>query len=428
MFDLLLKNGQLLDPDRGARKSTDVGISGGKVAALEPDIPVSSAVRSMDLGGKLVLPGLVDLHTHVYWGATPLGVDPDKIGPASGVTTWVDAGSSGAGNVEGLVYHIVGRSPLRIAIFLNISYIGLSTMGMSIPFGETFDYRLADVRQCKKAMRQYQESVAGIKVRLGDSASGPNGVLPLRLAISVASEFGLPVMVHLGVPPPTLEEVLPLLRPGDIVTHCFNSNGTTITDGQGQVKDPVWQSRERGVIFDSGHGTGSFSFEVARTAISQGFLPDTISSDLHAYNVAGPVFDLPTTVSKFLQLGMTFEDAIRCVTSQPARVLGLHHETGSLMIGRVADIAVGHLGEGTFCLQDSYHVDCLCDRMLVIDYTIKDGQVVVPRQDDREESKLASYNLLTEEKKKWARSAGLSNAWSPLARARDLNQGEGRTE
>ncbi len=346
-FDLLVSDGIVLDPDTGARTRADVGISDGRVAAIAPNL--EGAAERLDAAGALVIPGLVDAHTHVYPGATPLGVDPDALAPAAGVTTWVDAGSAGAGNFEGLVRFVIDRSPLTIRALVHLSYVGLVPVGHTEQrFGELFDLRLADVPACIRTIEAFAPLTLGVKVRLGANSTGAHGMDALRGGRAVADATGTRLMVHIAEPPPLLDDVLPYLQEGDLVAHCFTAGLMGILDRHGTLRESVVRARDRGVLFDVGHGNGSFSFRVARRALEQGFAPDLISSDLHAYNVDGPVFDLATTITKFLALGLSFEDALRRATVVPGALVG--DGVGTLRVGGRADLAVVRLARESVTL------------------------------------------------------------------------------
>jgi dihydroorotase len=351
-FDLVVHGGTLVDPATGARRMADVGVIGDRVAAIGPDLPLERAGDRVDARGALVLPGLVDGHAHVYWGGTPLGIDPDAFAGASGVTAWLDTGSAGAGNVDGLVHHVIERTALTIKAFVHLSYVGLVPAGHTdLRFGELFDMRLGDVRACLRAIEAHAQHTVGVKVRLGANATGPNGMDALRAARAVADASGKRLMIHIADPPPLLEDALPYLREGDLVTHCYTPGLMGILDRQGRVRDAVREARARGVWFDVGHGAGSFSFDVARRALDQGFGPDVISSDLHAYNVDGPVFDLPTTLTKFLALGMPLDEVLRRATTVPGSLFG--GGIGTLEVGGRADVAVVRLAPGPVVLGDA---------------------------------------------------------------------------
>lgn len=381
-FDLLISNGIVLDPDTGGRTPADVGITDGRVVALEPGLSGTDAAEVLDAAGAFVIPGLVDAHTHVYPGATPLGVDPDVLAPAAGVTTWVDAGSAGAGNFEGLVRFVIERSPLTIRAFVHLSYVGLVPVGHTEQrFGELFDLRLADVPACIRTIEAFAPLTLGVKVRLGANSTGANGMDALRAGRAVADATGKRLMVHIAEPPPLLDDVLPYLREGDLVAHCFTAGLMGILDRTGNLRESVLRARDRGVLFDVGHGNGSFSFAIARRALAQGFAPDLISSDLHAYNVDGPVFDLATTITKFLALGMPVQSALRRATTAPGALVG--DGAGALRMGGRADLAVVRLVRESVTLGDSRGELLSHDERLVVDATVLAGRRLHAEPDAR---------------------------------------------
>lgn len=372
-FDLLVSGGIVLDPATGTRTPADVGIKDGRVVAIEPGLSGTEAAERLDAAGAFVIPGLVDAHTHVYPGATPLGVDPDVLAAAAGVTTWIDAGSAGAGNFEGLVRFVIERSPLTIRALVHLSYVGLVPVGHTEQrFGELFDLRLADVPACIRTIEAFAPLTLGVKVRLGANSTGAHGMDALRAGRAVADATGTRLMVHIAEPPPLLDDVLPYLREGDLVAHCFTAGLMGILDRSGALRESVLSARDRGVLFDVGHGNGSFSFAVARRALAQGFAPDLISSDLHAYNVDGPVFDLATTITKFLALGMPFADALRRATSVPGALVG--DGVGILGVGGRADLAVVRLAREPVTLGDSRGELLMHDERLIVDATVLAGR------------------------------------------------------
>lgn len=353
-YDLLLAGGTVIDPSQNIHAPSDVALAGGRIAAVAPAIPPKNATRVVDVAGKLVVPGLIDLHAHVYWGGTSLGVDPDDLSARAGVTTFVDAGSAGAGNFAGFRRHLIERSRVRIRAFLNISFAGIFAFSRQVMVGESVDLRLLNVAEAVRVAREHPDLVLGIKVRLGLIAGEGRGIAPLHLALQAAEALGQPLMVHTDLPPPTRREVLPLLRPGDILTHAFRPfpNGPLAGAGSaGQVLPELWAARERGVVIDLGHGMGSFSFESARTCLAQGFLPDVISSDVHALCIDGPAYDLPTTMSKLLNLGMSLDQVIAASTAAPARAIG-RPDLGTLREGAVADVTVLDAQVGEFPFVD----------------------------------------------------------------------------
>jgi dihydroorotase len=384
-FDLVLRGGRVIDPSLDRDEIADVGIRAGRIAAIGADLADTAAERTLDVAGKLVLPGLVDLHTHCYWGGVPLGIDADKIGPATGVTSWVDTGSAGAGNFEGFHYHVVRRSTVRIFPFLNVSHIGVLVVGgLSVSRGELFDFGYLNFHELLRVGQQFRHALYGIKVRLSLNASGPNGDDALRFARAAADALELPLMVHIGAPPPFFEQVAPHLVEGDIVTHCYTPYHGGIVDQRFNIKDAARAARDRGVLFDVGHGGGSFSFRVAEAALEQGFPPDTISTDLHSRCLGPPLIDLPTTLSKFLALGLDLPEVVARATHLPAAAIGA--DVGTLRPGARADIAVMRLEEGETPFADSPGVVRHGSVRLVPETTLIDGSVVLPVENDRDEA------------------------------------------
>jgi dihydroorotase len=347
-FDVLIRGGEVVDPGGGHVGRLDVAIERDRIAAVDRDIPVESASRVIDATGQVVTPGLVDLHTHVFHKLTYWGIDPDPVGSRSGVTTWNDAGSIGALTVEGFREFIVRRARVRITGFVNISSIGLVCD----------DYEVAnpwycDVDLLRRIVERNRDLVLGVKVRMGNLVPLVGDPLdPLRRAREAADVCELPLMMHISFGPPTLEEVLPFLKPRDVLTHCFTGHAMKVVDDEGRLLDAAARAWESGVVFDVGHGTGSFSFEIAEAVMGDGRKPDVISTDLHQLSVNGPTFDLPTTLSKFLHLGMSLREVIGAATVRPAEVLGLEREVGTLRPGSRADVALFRLYEGSFPLQD----------------------------------------------------------------------------
>lgn len=350
--DILLKGGRVIDPAQGIDGAMDLAVKNGKIISVATDIPQTEAEKVMDVSGKLVIPGLIDLHTHVYQGGTSVGVDADRLCARTGVTTFVDAGSAGAGNFPGFREHVIKYSRARILAFLNLSFPGIFAFTKDVMVGELFDLRLADIPAAVRTANENSDLILGIKARVGLSTSEDLGLAPVYLAIKAAETLGKPVMIHTEDPPPTQSEILSLLRPGDIFTHVFRGSPNSPIDSQGRVLPELWKAKERGVIIDIGHGMGSFTFESARQAIAQGFLPDTISSDIHCLSIDGPAYDLPTTMSKLLNLGVSLAAVIEASTVNPARAIG-RDDLGTLREGTVGDITVLELLEGEFEYQDT---------------------------------------------------------------------------
>ena len=349
-FDLVLKNGRVVDPSQALDRVTDVAFANGKVAAIGNGLDADGAdVR--DVGGRIVTPGLVDLHTHVYWGGTSLGIDAEDFARTSAVTTCVDTGSAGPGNFPGFRKHVIDPSQVRILAYLHVSFAGIYGFSNRIMVGEGHDMRLLAARDAVEVANANRDVIIGIKVRVGRTASGPAGIAPLDVALQVADEAHLPLMAHIDEPPPSYEAVVERLRPGDVLTHCFRPFPNAPVDGKGKLKPEVILARERGVLFDVGHGMGSFGWKTARAMLAEGFKPDTISSDVHALCINGPAYDQVTTLSKFLALGMPFDEVIAASTVNAAKALG-RPELGSLKPGSVGDASVLSIDEGSFPLED----------------------------------------------------------------------------
>lgn len=349
MNELVLKGGRVIDPAQALDKITDIAFAGGKVAAIGDNL---TGKEERDVAGKIVVPGLIDLHTHVYWGGTSLGVEAELLARTGGVTTFIDAGSAGPGNFHGFRRHVIEPSPVRILPFLNVSFAGIFAFSKAVMVGESADMRLLDAREAVRVAREHKDLVLGVKVRVGKSASGDSGIMPLDIALDVAEETGLPLMAHLDSPPPSRHEVVSRLRKGDILTHCFRPFPNAPVHPDGRVRDEILAARARGVIFDIGHGGGSFGFGTTRKMLEAGFLPDVISSDVHAISIEGPAFDLLTTLSKFLCLGVDLPTVIRLATSSAAAAIG-RPELGTLAKGSVGEATVIDIVSGKFDYADS---------------------------------------------------------------------------
>lgn len=371
-YDLLLAGGDVIDVGGGHVGRNDVAVRGGTIAAVAPDLPRDAAREVVDVGGRLVTPGLVDLHTHVHPEATYWGIDPDPVAWYSGVTTWVDAGSAGAYTIDSL--RAAARDMrVRVKALLNISAVGLTAA-----HGECRDLDQLDVDLAIATVAANRDLVAGVKVRMDGKTIGSHGLEPLRRAREVAGAAGVPVMVHIGVPPPTVDDVLGLLRPGDIVTHCASGLAAGMLDGDG-LAPAVIRAHADGIRFDIGHGSGGFAYDVLEAQLEVGVLPYTISSDLHARCLYGPVFDLPTTMTKLLAVGLPLEYVVAAATVHPARALNLPGGVGTLAVGAPADIAVFRLDVGSFELADAHQQHRTADRRLVNEVTYVAGRPLPPQ-------------------------------------------------
>ncbi len=374
-FDLLIKGGEVVNPG-GQSGRLDVAINRTRIAAIDRDIPAEAARRVIDATGQLVTPGLVDLHTHVYHSVTYWGIHADPVAARSGVTTWLDVGSAGAFNFMGFREFIAKPAAARLYALLNISAIGLTANTW-----ELSNINYCDVELCCKLIDLNRDLALGVKARIDRNTTRSTGLEPLKLAREAAERCELPMMVHVGYGPPTIQDVLPYLRPGDILTHCFTGGDMRIVDTDGKLLDIAKRAWDQGVIMDIGHGAGSFAFEVGEALIDQGHKPDVISSDIHQLSVNGPLFDLPTCLSKFLALGMSVPEVIRAATVRPAEVLGLQDEIGTLRPGMPADVALFTLEEGEFPLYDVFMQPRSGNQLLRNTMTLIDGREL-PRLPD----------------------------------------------
>jgi dihydroorotase len=376
---LEIAGGRVLDPGQGIDAAATVRVADGTISGVDlapgtEAVPGAGAVpgdrRTIDAAGLLVTPGLVDLHTHLYPGVSHYGIEPDTYCAGRGVTTAVDAGSAGAQTFPGLRRYVIERSRTQIFAFLNIAVEGM----ISSLVGELEDIRWGSPEQAIARARDNPDLIVGIKVRLGYQMVGNDPGPALRLAREAADTLGLPLMVHVIDIRPSLDWLLPYLRGGDVVTHCFHGNEGGILDTRGRVLPAAFRARDRGVLFDVGHGVGSFAYRVARAALAQGFPPDTISSDLHAHNVDGPAFDQATTLSKLLHLGMPLADVIRATTAAPAGAVRREGRIGSLAAGRPADVSVFELRDGHWPLPDAAGATEVVERLLIPRMVVRAGE------------------------------------------------------
>ncbi len=372
-FDLVLRGGRVVDPSQKLDAVTDVAFAEGKVAMVGNALKLDAGTEVRDVSGYIVTPGLIDLHTHVYWGGTSLGIDAEEFCRTSGVTTAIDTGSAGPGNFAGFRKHVIEPSQVRILAYLHVSHAGIYGFSHRVMVGESEEIRLMNPIDAVQVADANRDLIVGIKVRVGRTSSGASGIVPLQIALEVANEVGMPLMCHIDHPPPTYEEVVSLLRPGDILTHAFRPFPNAPSTAQGTVKQVVLQARERGVLFDIGHGRGSFAFKTARAMLANGFYPDTISSDVHILCINGPAFDQVTTMSKFLCMGMPFPDVVAASTVNAAMALR-RPELGSLKPGSVGDATLLSIREGKFDYEDVVGEHLIGDRKIASEGVVIGGR------------------------------------------------------
>jgi dihydroorotase len=372
-YDLILRGGRVIDPSQKLDAMTDIAFAGGKVARIGAALKADGDSDTRELAGAIVAPGLIDLHTHVYWGGTSLGIDAEDFCRRSGVTTAIDTGSAGPGNFAGFRKHVIERSQVRILAFLHVSFAGIYAFSSRVMVGESEEIRLMAPIDAVEVADANRDVIVGIKVRVGARASGRSGTVPLDIALQVAEQTGLPLMAHIDDPPPTYEEVIARLRPGDVLTHAFRPYPNAPVTAQGTVKQAVIEARRRGVLFDIGHGKGSFAFKTARAMLANGFVPDTISSDVHKLCINGPAFDQVTTMSKFLCLGVPLADVIAASTVNAAFALK-RPELGSLKPGSVGEATILSVKEGRFDYVDVVGEHLEGDRRIVSEGVVIAGR------------------------------------------------------
>ena len=349
-FDLLLRGGTVVDPGRGIHAPMDVGFAGGRVAAVAPRLD-GNAADLADVSGKLVTPGLIDLHGHFFYRGQPLFVDPDAACLPGGVTTCVDAGSAGWATYAGFRENVIARSQTRVFAFLHLAATGLMSLAAGV--GELQDFRFAQEDRARDAFARFPE-LLGIKVRIQHMATGEANALPaLDMARRIVDATGTRLMVHISGSPIPIEAILERLKPGDIATHIFNGYANGILDDRGHLRATVREAAKRGVVLDVAHAGVHCDLEVARAAIEQGLPPTTLSTDMVRPLVARRMYDLQGVMSTFLALGMPLDEVIRTVTDAPARAIGQQDELGVLAPGAAGDAAVLDIEEGEFTFGDS---------------------------------------------------------------------------
>ena len=390
--ETIIAGGRVVDPANGVDAVRDVAIAGGRIAAVAERIAPGPATRVVDAAGRIVTPGLVDLHAHCYWGRDYFGIDPDSLAWRSGVTTWVDAGSAGAFSLPGLREHVERRSAVRVLGFANISYLGVPGLN----YDDYCNPRACDVPLLTRVIAANRDFVVGVKTRMGKGTFCSPDLGPLRKAVEAAAAAGLPVMCHISDAPPGVASVLRLLRAGDIVTHAYTDAGQKLVDDAGRLLPAARRARQRGVRFDVGHGAGSFSFPTAEALVGQGFWPDTISTDLHQLSLVGPnlledqevmprvradatpSLTLPLVMTKFLSLGMPLAEVVRATTTAPAAAIG-RPDLGTLAPGAPADVAVLRLDREPVELVDIAGNRRVADRQLRAERTFFAGRELDPR-------------------------------------------------
>src|SRR5260221_2394860 len=358
-FDLVIKGGDVVDPSQSLRGKRDVGIGWGVSEAVGADMPTGRALRTIDASGKLIPPGLIDLHCHVYPYGSAIGFPADELVERQCTTTMVSAGDAGVNNLAALRRYIVAQSRSRIFGFLHLANNGLS----EFPVAELYNIDKAQVEACAMALAENPDFLIGVKVRMSENVIFKHGIEPLKRAIQACERCGWPakMMVHIGgvETKELMSDILNLLRPGDVLTHAYsgfpNMSGVFTNIVQdGKLLPAALAAKQRGVIFDVGHGGGSFDFTVAEVAIPGGCTPDTISSDIHVFSGNSPGMPyLPNVMSQFMTLGFSLEQVVTLTTSAPAKIINRAPKIGTLQVGAPADVAIMDLVEGPVSFVDT---------------------------------------------------------------------------
>jgi len=358
-FDLVIKGGDVLDPSQSLRGKRDIGIRFGLVEAVEADIPAARALRVLEANGKLVTPGLVDLHSHVYPYGSAIGIPADELVTHQCTTTCVSAGDAGANNFAAFRRHIVAQTRTRLYAFIHIANTGLTPF----PVAELYNIDFAQVDACAKAIAENADIALGAKVRMSENVIAKHGIEPLRRAIMACEQSGTggKVMVHIGgvESGKLMSDILDMLRPGDILTHAYsgapnNAGAFTNIVQDGKLLPAALAAKQRGVIFDVGHGGGSFDYTVAEVAIPNGCPPDTISSDIHVFSGNSPGMPyLVWVMSKFMAMGYTLEQVVAMTTTAPAKIINRMPKLGTLQVGAPGDVSIMELVEGPVSFVDT---------------------------------------------------------------------------
>jgi len=378
MHDLLIKGGRVIDPAQNIDDKLDTAISEGKIAKVAKDIPAQESEKVIDATGKIVTPGLIDLHCHVYDSIFKYAVEPDTAGVRQGVTTVVDAGSAGQANFGGFPKYVIPSSRTTVFCFLHLGSLGLSIMP------ELRDWEEIDLDATAATIESNRDVIKGVKLRLVGNIVASAGIKVVEMAKRIAKTFELPIMVHIGdvsgkISPTLTQEFLPLMQSGDILSHVFTAKLGSIIRPDSTVLPELKEAMQRGVVLDIAHGKFNLSFEVARKGMAQGILPTTLSTDLTTLSLTGPVYGLTVTMSKFMALGLHLKQIIEMTTINPARALGIEGKGGSLKAGMDADVSILELLSGTWKLQDSEQQTIQATKLIIPTMTIKSGKLIPAR-------------------------------------------------
>ena len=374
MYDLIVKGGTVVDPSQNLHGVNDVAIEDGKIARIGPDISTDEAKRVVEVKGKIVTPGLIDLHTHVYAGVNGTGVDPDIGGVRAGVTTMVDAGSSGCDTFGGFPLHIIPNTATEIICFLHICRTGLATSP------DIFSPTSIDLDKTIQVIKDNKGVISGVKARMVSPALEIMGMEMPKMAKRAAVEAGVPLMVHIGdtekrYDANVIRELLPILDKGDIVTHYFTANPGGVLDSSGKLVPEAKEAHDRGVWLDTAHGRMNFSFDVGQKVLDQGVLPHCISTDLTLPGRTMTVHSMTEMMTRFLAMGFTFDQVVTMSTENPAKAVGVADRLGTLATGKQADLSVLEIKDGNWMVYDILGDGRKSDKAVIPVMAIKKGEV-----------------------------------------------------
>ena len=386
MYDLVIKGGRAYDPAQGLDGLLDIGVTGGRIAAIEPAIDDPDAKRTMQLRGQLVIPGMVDMHVHMIQGAGTPGLNeiagpPDLEGVMSGSTTILDAGTTGAWNFGVFPHHIAGRAKTRLLVLLNIGKFGIPGQALRKP--EIYTVEDVDIDATIKVANDYPDYIKGLKVRLVGPALEAMGEQLIHLSKEAAREVKQPLMVHIGDligESPKAQDLTRILLneldEGDILTHVCTAVPGGVLDANGRVLPELREAESRGVVFDSAHGRSNFNFDVAQRLADQDFQATIVSTDLTLNGRKGPIHGLTETMSKFMAVGYSLAQVVEMVTAAPAKALGMADEIGAIAVGREADLSVIEARNGNWRFYDSQGNPFTGNTALVPVHTIRAGELI----------------------------------------------------
>jgi len=369
-INLLLKNGMVIDPSLGMMKRASVAICGRKIVRYQEGDEID---QEIDASECIVTPGLIDFHTHVFPLSTDFGIWADSTFLPQGVTSVVDAGSAGVINFENFLKSSVSFNQMRVFGLVNVSPFGISTL----KFHEEVNPKYYDEQKIFELNEKYPGKIIGLKCRQSEDVVGRHGLNPLKETVKIADKLKLPVVVHTTQPYGSMDSLADLLRPGDVLCHCFHGKGNTIIDNNGSITPGILNAKKRGVVFDTADGKSHFSFSVANSAFKNNFFPDVISSDLTTLSLYKSYsFALPFNLSKYLNLGLELSEAIASCTSRPAKFLGMAGQIGTLTPGAIADISVFRLIKNRTRFTDALGVHFFGEQLLLPQLTVLDGRIV----------------------------------------------------